>query len=68
VIDEAWKLVEQEATGRWFNELSRRSRHLAWWLIAISHSLSDFENEYGQALLRNASMRLLLQQDVGALT
>ena len=68
VIDEAWKLVEQEATGRWFNELSRRSRHLALWLIAISHSLSDFENEYGQALLRNASMRLLLQQDVGALT
>jgi hypothetical protein len=67
VIDEAWKLVEQESTGRWFNELSRRSRHLALWLIAISHSLSDFENEYGQALLRNASMRLLLQQDVGAL-
>lgn len=68
VIDEAWKLVEQESTGRWFNELSRRSRHLALWLIAISHSLSDFENEYGQALLRNASMRLLLEQDVGALT
>jgi hypothetical protein len=67
VIDEAWKLVEQESTGRWFNELSRRSRHLALWLIAISHSLSDFENEYGQALLRNASMRLLLEQDVGAL-
>jgi hypothetical protein len=68
VIDEAWKLVAHEATGRWFNELSRRSRHLALWLIAMSHSLSDFENEYGTALLRNAAMRLFLQQDTTELS
>ena len=68
VIDEAWKLVEHEATGRWFNELSRRSRHLALWLIAISHSLADFDNEYGRALLKNAAMRLFLQQDVTELS
>ncbi len=68
VIDEAWKLVAHEATGRWFNELSRRSRHLALWLIAMSHSLSDFENEYGRALLRNAAMRLFLQQDTTELS
>lgn len=68
VIDEAWKLVAHDATGRWFNELSRRSRHLALWLIAMSHSLSDFDNEYGTALLRNASMRLFLQQDASELS
>jgi hypothetical protein len=68
VIDEAWKLVEHEATGRWFNELSRRSRHLALWLIAISHSLADFDNEYGRPLLKNAAMRLFLQQDVTELS
>ncbi len=68
VIDEAWKLVAHEATGRWFNELSRRSRHLALWLIAMSHSLADFDNEYGQALLRNAAMRLFLQQDTTELS
>jgi hypothetical protein len=68
VIDEAWKLVAHDATGRWSNELSRRSRHLALWLIPMSHSLSDFDNEYGTALLRNAAMRLFLQQDTTELS
>jgi TraG P-loop domain len=63
VVDEAWKLIESRATGRWFNELSRRSRHLALWLIGISQQLSDFDNEHGRALLANASMRLFLRQD-----
>jgi hypothetical protein len=57
-----------EVIGRWFNKLSRRSRHLALWMIAISHSLADFDNEYGRALLKNAAMRLLLQQDVTELS
>ena len=63
VIDEAWKLIERPATGRWFNEFCRRSRHQALWLIAISQQLSDFENEHGRALLANASMRLFLRQE-----
>jgi DNA helicase HerA-like ATPase len=63
VIDEAWKLIERPATGRWFNEFCRRSRHQALWLIAISQQLSDFENEHGKALLSNAAMRLFLRQE-----
>jgi DNA helicase HerA-like ATPase len=63
VIDEAWKLIERPATGRWFNEFSRRSRHQALWLIAISQQLSDFDNEHGRALLANAAMRLFLRQE-----
>jgi DNA helicase HerA-like ATPase len=62
VIDEAWKLIERRATGRWVNELARRSRHLALFLVAISQQLSDFRSEYGKALLANASMLLLLRQ------
>ena len=62
VIDEAWKLIERPATGRWFNEFVRRSRHYALWLIAISQQLSDFDCEYGKALLANAAMRLFLRQ------
>src|SRR5207248_2101928 len=62
VIDEAWKLIERRATGRWVNELARRSRHLALFLVAISQQLSDFASEYGKALLRNASMLLILRQ------
>lgn len=68
VVDEAWKLIESRATGRWFNELARRSRHLALWLIGISQQLSDFDNEYGRALLANASMRLFLRQDAKELS
>lgn len=62
VIDEAWKLIERRATGRWVNELARRSRHLALFLVAISQQLSDFRSEYGKALLANASMLLILRQ------
>ena len=63
VIDEAWKLIERPATGRWFNEFCRRSRHYALWLVAISQQLSDFENDHGRALLANAAMRLFLRQE-----
>ncbi len=68
VVDEAWKLIERPATGRWFNEFVRRSRHYALWLIAISQQLSDFDNEYGRALLANAAMRLFLRQETRELT
>jgi hypothetical protein len=63
VVDEAWKLIERPATGRWFNEFCRRSRHYALCLVAISQQLSDFENEHGRALLANATMRLFLRQE-----
>jgi hypothetical protein len=68
VVDEAWKLIERPATGRWFNEFCRRSRHYALWLIAISQQLSDFDNEHGKALLANAAMRLFLRQETRELT
>jgi DNA helicase HerA-like ATPase len=68
VVDEAWKLIERPATGRWFNEFCRRSRHQALWLIAISQQLSDFDNEHGRALLANAAMRLFLRQEARELT
>jgi hypothetical protein len=68
VVDEAWKLIERPATGRWFNEFCRRSRHYALWLIAISQQLSDFDNEHGKALLTNAAMRLFLRQEARELT
>ena len=68
VVDEAWKLIERPATGRWFNEFVRRSRHMALFLIAISQQLSDFDCEYGKALLANASRRLFLRQEARELT
>jgi len=67
VIDEAWKLIERPATGRWFNEFVRRSRHYALWLVAISQQLSDFDNPHGRALLANAAMKVFLRQQAGEL-
>jgi DNA helicase HerA-like ATPase len=63
VVDEAWKLTERPATGRWFNEFCRRSRHFALWLIAISQQISDFDNEHGKALLANAKVRITGRQE-----
>jgi DNA helicase HerA-like ATPase len=62
-IDECWKLTERPSTGRWFNEFCRRSRHWAVWLIAISQQISDFDTEYGKALLANAKMRVTGRQE-----
>jgi hypothetical protein len=66
-IDEAWKLIERPATGRWFNEFVRRSRHYALWLLAISQQLSDFDNQHGRALLANAAVKIFLRQQTAEL-
>ncbi len=62
-IDECWKLTERPSTGRWFNEFCRRSRHWSVWLIAISQQITDFDTEYGKALLANAKMRVTGRQE-----
>jgi len=62
-IDECWKLTERPSTGRWFNEFCRRSRHWATWVIAISQQITDFDTEYGKALLANARMRVSGRQE-----
>lgn len=62
-VDECWKLTERPATGRWFNEFCRRSRHWAVWVIAISQQITDFDNEYGKALVANARMRITGRQE-----
>ena len=62
-VDECWKLTERPSTGRWFNEFCRRSRHWATWVIAISQQITDFDTEYGKALLANARMRVSGRQE-----
>jgi hypothetical protein len=67
-IDECWKLTERPSTGRWFNEFCRRSRHWSVWLIAISQQITDFDTEYGKALLANAKVRVTGRQEARELT
>jgi hypothetical protein len=64
VFEEVWKLVGgAPATGRWVNELARRSRHLALWLIAISQQLDDFAGPHAQALVSQSALRFVLSQN-----
>jgi hypothetical protein len=62
LIDEAWAFVGNRQTGMYANDLARRARHLGLFMIVMSQHLSDFETEHGLALLRNASMQMLLSQ------
>jgi hypothetical protein len=61
-IDEAWNLVGREETGSYTNDLSRRARHLSLCLVALTQHLSDFDTKYGRALMRSATMLMLLAQ------
>jgi adenylylsulfate kinase-like enzyme len=63
LIDEAWHLIRREETGEYANDLARRARHLGLALIVMSQQLSDFNTEYGKALVRNSAEQLLLAQN-----
>lgn len=62
LIDEGWHLVSRKETGVYANDLARRARHLGLFLIVMSQQLSDFETEYGLALINNSTMQLFLAQ------
>lgn len=63
IFEEVWKLIGTPATGRWVNELARRSRHLALWLVAISQQLDDFAGPHAEALVSQSSLRFVLSQN-----
>jgi TraG P-loop domain len=63
LIDEAWHLIRRDETGEYANDLARRARHLGLALIVMSQQLSDFDTDYGRALVRNSAQQLLLAQN-----
>jgi type IV secretory pathway VirB4 component len=63
-LEECWKLMEREATGRWITELPRRSRHLRLGVIGVSQQFSDFDNAWGRALIENASQTITFKQSL----
>ena len=68
IFEEVWKLVGRSATGQWVNELARRSRHLALWLIAISQQLDDFSGPEAQALVSQSTLRILVRHSPSRLS
>ena len=68
VLEEVWALIARAVTGRWVNDIARRSRHLGLALVAVTQQLDDFgDSRHGQALLRQASMQLHFKQSAEAL-
>lgn len=62
LCDETWAILQSPITARWFNELARRSRHLALALVAISQQMDDFSGEYGTAFRRQSTIQLYFKQ------
>ncbi len=62
LIDESWALIGRADCGPWLNELARRARHYGLFLIVASQQMSDFEGEWGTALLRNSTLQVILAQ------
>lgn len=64
IVDEGWKVMDNETTGRWFNERARRSRHDGLFLVVISQLLSDFtKSKQGAALVSQSSIQCFFQQE-----
>jgi energy-coupling factor transporter ATP-binding protein EcfA2 len=60
--DEFWSVMGNASLGSYANDLARRARHIGLTLVIASQQLSDFDNEYGLALLRNSTQQFFLGQ------
>lgn len=64
VIDEGWLVLESEQSAKYFAALTRRARKYYLGVNIITQQANDFlNNEYGQTIASQASLRVLLRQD-----
>lgn len=64
VIDEGWLLLEHEESARFVAGLTRRARKYYLGVSIITQQANDFlNNQYGQAIASQASLRILMRQD-----
>lgn len=64
VIDEAWMLLEHEASAQFITGLVRRARKYYLGVSIISQQANDFlNNRYGKAIASQSAFRILMRQD-----
>ena len=64
MIDEAWLLLQHQTTKDFCNALVRRARKRYLGVALISQQVADFcDDQTAQAILSQASLRILLRQD-----
>ncbi|TES97030.1 DUF87 domain-containing protein [Patescibacteria group bacterium] len=63
VVDEAWWMMQYPDSARFLYSIAKRSRKYYLALATITQDVADFmRSEYGQAIISNSSMQLLLKQ------
>jgi conjugal transfer ATP-binding protein TraC len=68
VIDEAWWLMQHEDSAKFIFALAKRCRKYYLGLTTITQDVNDFlTSPYGQAILTNSALQLLLKQAPAAI-
>ncbi len=63
IVDEAWVLMKNEETAQFMFSMAKRARKYYLGLTTITQDIEDFlGSEYGQSILTNSSIQLLLKQ------
>ncbi len=68
VIDEAWWLMQHEDSAKFIYALVKRCRKYYLGVTTITQDVNDFlVSPYGQAIVTNSSLQLLLKQSTAAI-
>jgi type IV secretory pathway VirB4 component len=68
VIDEAWWLMQHEDSAKFIFALVKRCRKYYLGVTTITQDVNDFlTSEYGQAIVTNSSIQILLKQSPAAI-
>jgi conjugal transfer ATP-binding protein TraC len=68
VIDEAWWLMQHEDSARFIFALVKRCRKYYLGVTTITQDVNDFlGSQYGQAVVNNSALQLLLKQSPAAI-
>lgn len=68
VIDEAWWLMQREDSAKFIYALVKRCRKYYLGVTTITQDVNDFlRSPYGQAILNNSSLQLLMKQTPAAI-
>ncbi len=68
VIDEAWWLMQEEDSAKFIFALVKRCRKYYLGITTITQDVNDFlTSSYGQAIITNSSLQLLLSQSPAAI-
>ncbi len=68
IVDEAWYFMQHTDTAAFLHSMAKRARKYYLGMTTITQDVQDFmNNDYGRAIVTNASVQLLLKQSSAAI-